>query len=306
MKIYVMYTKNSFTEEQIKSLESVGEVIFCEETFDLDKAPYLEDESEKILMVDPDWYNWNITADHLSKVKNLKGVALSTTAYDWIDLEYCKNNNIIVSNTPKYSTSSVAEYAVFLMMTLAKKFPIQIKNNYETKYNDEMLSTEIKGKTVGIIGLGTIGEKIADMCHGLGMDVIYWNRSEKHNAYKRVELEEIFTRADFIFPAFSTNEETKKIITDDLIKMMNNQSFINVVNNSKEIFNHELMLAKAKNKEISYAFEIYDDKKINDYEGNVMASAPYAFYTKEAIDRLMALWVSNTVETVSGNCVNSL
>lgn len=306
MKIYVMYTKNSFTEEQIKSLESVGEVIFCEETFDLDKAPYLDDEAEKILMVDPDWYDWNITADHLSKVSNLKGIALSTTAYDWIDLEYCKNNNIIVSNTPKYSTSSVAEYAVFLMMCLAKKFPIQIKNDYETKYNDEMLSTEIKGKVAGIIGLGTIGEKIADMCHGLGMDVIYYNRSEKHNNYKSVSLKEIFTSADFIFPAFSTNEETKKLITDDLIKMMHNQFFINVVNNSKEIFNHELMLEKAKNKEISYAFEIYDGKKIKDYAGNVMASAPYAFYTKESIDRLMALWVSNTIETVSGECTNSL
>lgn len=306
MKIYVMYTRSSFTEEEIKALENVGEVIFCEEIFKLDEAPYLNDSSDKILMVDPDWYDWKLTAEHLSKVTNLKGVALSTTAYDWIDLEYCKKNNIIVSNTPKYSTSSVAEYAVFLMMCLAKKFPIQIKNNYETNYSEEMLGSEIKGKTAGIICLGTIGGYIADMCHGLGMDVIYWNRSEKQNNYKRVELEEIFKTADFIFPAFSTNDETKKLITDDLINMMHNQAFINVVNNSKEIFNHELLLEKAKNKEISYAFEKYDDKNIDSYEGNVMVSAPYAFYTKESIERLMALWVSNTVETVKGECENSL
>ncbi len=306
MKIYVMYTKNSFTEEQIKSLENVGEVIFCEKVFPLDEAPYLKDDSEKILMVDPDWYNWHIDAEHLSKIPNLKGVSLSTTAYDWVDLDYCKKNGIIVSNTPKYSTSSVAEYALFLMMCLAKKFPIQIKNKYATNYNDEMLASEIRGKTVGFIGLGTIGEKLADMCHGLGMNVIYWNRSEKKNAYKRVEIDDIFASADFIFPTFSTNEETKKLITDDMIKRMHNQSFINIVNNSKEIFNHELMLEKAKNKEISYAFEIYDDKTLEDYEGNVMASAPYAFYTKESIERLMALWVSNTLEMVDGSCTNAL
>lgn len=306
MKIYVMYTKSSFTSEQIESLEGVGEVIFCEEIKKDLNYPYMNDDADKVLMVDPDWYDWNIDKEHLSKVANLKGVALATTAYDWIDLEYCRENDIVVTNTPKYSTSSVAEYAVFLMMALAKKFPMQIKNNYETKYNDEMLSTEIKGKTVGLVGLGTIGEKIADMCNGLGMNVIYWNRSEKKNNYKRVEIEEIFKTADFIFPAFSTNDETKKLITDDLINMMNNQSLINVVNNSKEIFNHELMLEKAKRGIVNYAFEKYDDKNISDYEGNVMVSAPYAFYTKESIERLMALWVSNTIETINGHCENSL
>lgn len=306
MKIYVMYTKSSFTSEQISSLESVGEVIFCEEVKKDRNYAYLNDDEDKVLMVDPDWYSWNIDKNHLMQIQNLKGIALATTAYDWIDLEYCKEKGIVVSNTPKYSTSSVAEYAVFLMMSLAKKFPLQIKNNYETKYDDMMLGTEIKGKTVGLVGLGTIGEKIADMCNGLGMNVIYWNRSEKKNNYKRVELEEIFSSADFIFPTFSTNDETKKLITDDLINMMNNQSLINVVNNSKEIFNHELVLEKAKEGIVSYAFEIYDGKTVNEYEGNVMASAPYAFYTKESIDRLMELWVSNTVETINGNCENSL
>lgn len=306
MKIYVMYTKSSFTNDQIESLESVGKVIFCEEVREDRNYAYLNDEDDKVLMIDPDWYDWNIDENHLSKISNLKGVALATTAYDWIDLNYCKSKGIMVTNTPKYSTSSVAEYAVFLMMSLAKKFPMQIKNNYETMYNDEMLSTEITGKTVGLVGLGTIGEKIADMCNGLGMNVIYWNRSERKNNYKRVELEELFTSADFIFPAFSTNDETKKLITDDLIEKMNNQALINVVNNSKEIFNHELMLEKAKDGSVSYAFEKYDDKNISDYDGNVMVSAPYAFYTKESIDRLMALWVSNTVKTIEGKCENSL
>lgn len=127
MKLYITYTKNSFTNEQIRNLQQVGEVIFLEKVFELDKAPYFENNDEKILVVDPDWYNWDINANHLSKVKNLRAVCLSTTAYDWIDLKYCKENNIIVCNIPKYSTDSVAEYAIFLMMCLAKKFPLQLK-----------------------------------------------------------------------------------------------------------------------------------------------------------------------------------
>ncbi len=298
MKIYITYTKDSFTEEQLKQLNEVGEVIILGELFDLDKAPYLEDDSEKILVADPDWYNWDINSEHLSKIKNLKAVCLSTTAFDWIDLDYCQENNIIVTNIPKYSTDSVAEYAIFLMMSLAKKFPLQIKTNYKTDYSLSMLTTEIRNKTVGIIGLGHIGLRIAEICSGLGMNVIYWNRKEKSVPYKYVDLDPLFSDSDFIIPTFVTNEETKKLITDDLINKMNNNALINIVNNPNEIYNHNLMLQKAEEGTISYAFEKYDDKVIDDFEGNVMVTAPYAFYTKEAIDRLIAIWCENVVSVV--------
>lgn len=305
MKLYIMYTENSFTDEQIKRLESVGEIIFVEEVFELDKAPYLEDDSEKILVADPDWYNWDISAEHMSKIKNLKAVCLSTTAYDWIDLDYCRENGIIVTNIPKYSTDSVAEYAIFLMMCLAKKFPLQIKSDYKMDYSKGMLTTEIRNKTVGIIGLGTIGSKVAKMCSSLGMNVIYWSRSPKTNEYKRVELEEIFTIADFIIPTFLTNLETKKLISDELIKKMDGNALINVINNPRELYNHDLLLERAEAGEISYAFEIYgEEKKMYEYKGNVMATAPYAFYTKEAIDRLVEIWCQNVVSVANDDAQN--
>lgn len=305
MKLYITYTKNSFTDIQLKELSNVGELIFQEEFFNLDDAPYLKDDEEKILVIDPDWYNWNVDKNHLSKIKNLKGICLSTTAYDWVDLDYCKNNNIVVCNIPKYSTDSVAEYAIFLMLSLARKYPIQAKMDYKVDYSKEMLANEIKGKTVGIIGLGTIGTKIANMCNGLGMKVIYWSRSEKDNNYQRVDLDKIFSEADFIFPAFSTNDETKKIITDELINKMNGNALINVINNSREIYNHDLVIKKAENKEISYAFELYGDmKKMYEYKGNIMAVAPYAFYTKEAMDRLIAIWCDNVISIVNNNPQN--
>lgn len=304
MKIYVMYTKDSFTKEQIDRLNQEGEVIFLEEFFELDHAPYLGDDNDKILVVDPDWYHWEITADHLSKIKNLKAVCLATTAFDWIDLEYCQKNGIVVTNIPKYSTDSVAEYAIFLMMCLAKKFPIQAKTDYQTNYSKSMLTTEIKGKTAGIIGLGTIGSKIALMCHSLGMKVIYWNRSSKETEYERVDLDLIFKEADFIFPVFSTNAETKKLITDERLRSMQGNAFINVVNNASELYNHQLLIDRAESGEISYAFEAYEDQKLYDYQGNIMVTAPYAFYTKEAIDRLLSIWCDNVVSITHGHPQN--
>lgn len=305
MKIYITYKKDRFTKKQKKDLEEIGEVIFLEEFFDLDNAPYLKEKDEKILVVDPDWYNWNINANHLSKIKNLKGVCLATTAFDWIDLEYCKENNILVTNVPKYSTDSVAEYAIFLMMALAKKFPMQLKKDYKMEYSKSMLTTEIRNKTLGILGLGTIGSKIAELGSSLGMNVIYWNRTKKDCNYKSVDLETIFTTADFIIPTFATNEETKKLISDDLINKMNNNALINVINNPTEIYNHELLIKRAEEGKVSYAFEIYDDgKKMYDYKGNIMATAPYAFYTKESIERLLDIWTKNAIAIANNSPQN--
>lgn len=151
MNIYITYESTFFTEQQIKQLSKYGKLIFLENYFDLDNAKYLQEDEEKVLMSDPEWYNWNLREQHIIKIKNLKAICINTTAFDWIDWKYCNNNEIIVTHTPKYSTDFVAEYAIFLLMCLAKKLPIQIKTNYKMEYNHEMLNTEIKNKTVGII-----------------------------------------------------------------------------------------------------------------------------------------------------------
>ena len=304
MNIYITYERSFFTEKQIENLSKYAKLIFLESYFDLDSAEYLKDDEEKILMADPEWYHWNLRKDHISKIKNLKAICINTTAFDWIDGEYCNNNGIIVTHTPKYSTDSVAEYAIFLMMCLAKKLPIQIKTNYKMEYNHEMLNTEIRDKTVGIIGLGTIGTKIAELCSNLGMKVIYWSKNKKENSYQRVEVDEIFKKADYIIPTFATNDETRKLITDERIEMMSGNNLINIIINPVEIYNHNLVLEKAGKNEIGYAFEIYDDKTLNDFKGNVMATAPYSFYTKESIDRLVELWCNNTIGILNNNLQN--
>lgn len=304
MNIYITYERSFFTEKQIENLSKYAKLIFLESYFDLDSAEYLKDDEEKILMADPEWYHWNLRKDHISKIKNLKAICINTTAFDWIDAQYCNNNGIIVTHTPKYSTDSVAEYAIFLMMCLAKKLPIQIKTNYKMEYSHEMLNTEIRGKTVGIIGLGTIGTRIAELCSNLGMKVIYWSKNKKENSYERVEVDEIFKKADYIIPTFATNDETRKLITDERIEMMNGNNLINIIINPVEIYNHNLLLKKAENNEIGYAFEIYDDKNLNDFKGNVMATAPYSFYTKESIDRLLELWCNNTIGILNNNLQN--
>lgn len=84
--------------------------------------------------------------------------------------------------------------------------------------------------------------------------------------------------------------------------MKGNQN--NVINNPNEIYNHKLIIKHAEQGKISYAFEIYNNENMYNYKGNIMATAPYLFYTKEAINRLVAIWCENTNLIINGKQKN--
>ena len=114
---------------------------------------------------------------------------------------------------------------------------------------------QVKGKKAAIIGLGSIGTRIAEILAGIGMEVIYWSRKSRNDKFEYKELREIFKTADFIFPTFSVNEETKKIITSQLINLMKStSSIVSIIGTN--IFNTDLIFDKIKNNELyGFAFE---------------------------------------------------
>ena len=136
MEIYVIGSKKDFNEQQIKRLEKLGKLLFIEEVKDKYKEEYVNSKEEKILVIDPDMIGWEFPNDLIDKIPNLKAISLMSTSYSYVDIDYCNKNGIVVTNVPKYSTDSVAEYACFLMMALARKLPIQMKNEFRLMFND--------------------------------------------------------------------------------------------------------------------------------------------------------------------------
>lgn len=114
----------------------------------------------------------------MESLPNLKGVCLSTTSFGWIDLDYCKKRHLPVSNIPGYSRESVAEHALALLLCLAKRIIVSDRRTQKGQYKMEK-GFELKGKTLGIIGLGSIGSRIAELGLAIGMRVIAYNRSPK-------------------------------------------------------------------------------------------------------------------------------
>lgn len=292
MEVYIISKKEDFSTEQIERLEKIGQVTFLDQVgADLNLAPFMNSQEDKIIAINPDYTEWKFPNEIIEKIPNLKGIVLQTTGYSYIDVDFCKEKGIIVTNIPKYSTDAVAEYAMFLMLAVARKLPLQIKNEWKESFTKNMLQKQVVGKKVGILGLGTIGTRLAELLKGIGMQVSYWSKNTRNKNFEYEELEDLFETCDFIFPTFAVNGQTKLIITDALINSMKKSaSIISIV--GTEVFNLNTLLNKVKANDIyGLAFESSNDDIAN-YEGNVMITSPYAWFTKESFKNLIEIWTT--------------
>ena len=296
MKVYVVGEEQLFSSSQKENIGKYGEIVF------LDSNNYIEniinDSSEKVVVYDPDFGGWDFPKGILEHSQNLKAIFLGTTDKSYIDLDYCNESSIEVFNIPRYAADSVAEYLVMYMFNCAKKIPLQIKNNNKQEFIPVYEQIQLKDKKVGIVGFGNIGSRIANICNGIGMNVCYWDRKEKGCNYTYISLEELFSTCDVIYLCLSINDETKNLITDELLnKLKTNCIFISCTGNS--LFNYGLIEEKIKNNELfGYALE-EPNKELSSYDGNVMVTSEYAWFTKEANEARMNLWTEIIVDNLS-------
>lgn len=257
------------------------------ETFDYNKT-----KAEKSLLIDPDFIDWNFPNRILKEIKNLKYVCLTTTTASYVDEKFLKDNKIKLLTIPKYSTNSVAEYLIFLMMCIAKKLPLQLKNDNKQDFCDKYLQIELTGKTVGVVGLGNIGNRICEITKGLGMIPTYWNRSPKKSKYTYLELEELFKNSDVIFITLANNSNTKNIVSDRLLKMMKSTAIL-ISGTGIELHNDKLVRQMLKSgKLFGFGAEL-PNKSYKDYEGNAMITSEYAWFTKEATEKRLEILTNN-------------
>lgn len=153
---------------------------------------------------------------------NLKLICISATGMNNVDLPYAAKKNIVVKNVAGYSTQSVAQFTFATLLSFIHRLPYYDQFAKSGKYTDSRLFThinhgfgEIASKTYGIIGLGNIGRKVAEVATVFGANVIYYSTSGKNttNDYKQVNLEELFIQSDYISVHCPLNEQTNNLIT---------------------------------------------------------------------------------------------
>ncbi len=162
---------------------------------------------------------------------------------------------------------------------------------------------EVTNKTMGIIGLGRIGSRIAELGKRMGMNVIYWSRKTRNNEYTYVELEDLFKTADFIFTTTVLNDETRKLVSPKLIGIMKPTSSI-IATINEGVVDMDYLLQRVKEKKIYGCALSSGDKTINDYEGNVFPLYINNWYTKETVDQKMKIWVDSIISVIKGFPIN--
>jgi len=305
MKIYILTpNKNTlFTPELIDKLNQAGEVVFQEKVIAYEEVEGLfSGDEERVLAIDPDFCNWEIPNEVIEKIPNLKAICLQTTSFSWIDLEFCRSKNIYVTNLRGFSTEAVAEWAITMALNLARKVPVIIRDGWKADYLKHQ-GIELRGKRAGVIGLGSIGTRIAELCRGLGMEVVYWSKSSRDKRFEFVELGEVMKSCDVVFPAVAQNKETNALITDEmLLSMKDSAIFVSIIHN---VYNHDLVV-KMMNENRLYGYGFEEDREVvfNSYSGNIWAGPALGWCSGESLRKNGEMWVESIIDATNGKFIN--
>lgn len=212
------------------SLKELGEV----EEYGLLKY---EEVAEKISDADVVVCNKTLLDPHtLHLAENLKYIGLFATGYNNIDIDYCTKHNITVCNAGSYSTNAVAQHTFALILEHFNNITGYNKFVHDGKWKRSKTFSpfvyplnEIAGKTLGIVGLGNIGQAVAKIANAFNMNVIACNRSEKNiENVTTVSFEKLLEQSDIVSVHCPLNDDSKDMFDKNAFaKMKKGALFVN-------------------------------------------------------------------------------
>ncbi len=198
-----------------------------------------------------------MTENVMKELKNLKLICITATGYNNIDIKAAEKLGIAVTNVAGYSTESVAQHTFSMLLYILQH--MRYYDNYVKGKNwsqspvfthIERSWYEISGKRWAILGLGTIGKRVAKIAQSFGAEIVYYSTSGKNDdsEYQRLELDEILRTSDIISIHAPLNERTENLLTFKELSLMKKESII--VNAGRGGIINEKDLARALNEEI--------------------------------------------------------
>ncbi len=245
----------------------------------------------------------------------LKIIANYAVGFDNIDLVAAKERKLMVSNTPEALTDTVAEHTFGLMLSIAHRISEADRFSRAGKYHawgpNMLLGTDLTGKTLGIIGLGRIGSKVAyQAARGFDMKVLYNDLKpnpefEKQFAAQFVEkLDEMLPLCDFVSIHLPLSDSTKHLINEARLRIMKRSAYL--VNTSRGPIVDEKALAMALSKGVikgaaldvfEFEPEIVPELKLLD---NVIITPHIASATEETRNKMAEIAAQNIIEALEG------
>lgn len=159
--------------------------------------------------------NMPLTGEVISACPKLKYIDVAFTGVDHVDLEAAKARGVKVSNAAGYSTEAVAELSLCMMLSLLRNVPQVGVRCRAGQTKDGLVGMELQGKTVGIVGVGTIGRRTAALCHAFGCKVLGYQRHVKGDEpsyIQFVSLDELLEQSDIVSLHCPLNDDSRGLI----------------------------------------------------------------------------------------------
>ena len=217
-----------------------------------------------------------LTSDILENCSNLKVIGRAGVGVDNVDLDVATKNKILVMNTPLGNLEATAELTVGLMFSLFRHIHLANSSTHQGKWEkSKFMGTELKGKTLGIVGFGNIGQRVAEICHVIGMQILTNSKSAsddvlKSLSAKKVSTEELLSSSDVLSLHTKLNEQTSNMLNKETIATMKKSSVI--INCARGGLINESDLKEALNNDViaGAAIDVYETEPATE---NVMFGA---------------------------------
>jgi D-lactate dehydrogenase len=262
-----------------------------------------------------------LNAATLAQLPKLKLVTTRSTGTDHIDLDYCTAHNITVKNVPAYGEHTVAEHVFALLLALSRNIP---KATQRTRQGDFSFSGlcgfDLFGKTLGVIGTGAIGTHVARIAQGFGMQVLGYDMNPKDNAYlQQVSFDALLKQADVISLHVPGGLKNKHLLGQKEFELMKDGVVLINTARGAAVDVKALFMALESGKVAAAGLDVLPEENVMHRKQdilkdtfankhnletllldhallnhkNVIVTPHSAFFTREAVDKIIAVTVDN-------------
>lgn len=246
----------------------------------------------------------NFHSDIIKKLQKLKGLSVYSTGNEWIDMQSIKDNNIRFRFLPDYSQQTVAEHAIAMLLNMSRRMHLSDRiARDDLNHSVSIRGWELSQKKLGIIGLGRIGSRIAELAKAFGMKVSYYDlKIESSTSIDSSSFDDLIKNSDIIMLASSVDRSKPQLINAEVIHRM--KSGVYIINPSRqELVDNNAIITAIKSKKIAgYAVDdyVFSSSELQELEhGRVLQTGHSGWYSNEAMEKGTEMWISNLIELVS-------
>ncbi len=256
----------------------------------------------------------------LNTLDRLRMIAIYATGYDSVDMQTAERKNIIVSNVPHYASASTAELAFGLILSVSRKiFEAQRIVKSGKWHRPQEMGVTLHGKTLGIIGMGGIGQALAHIGNGFGMNVIAATKHPSKERANRLDVQffpmyDILEQSDIVILSLPLDRSTRHLIGEDEFHNMQSHALLVNVSRGELVDEHALLKAVETGRIQGGCLDVVSNEckpeifqKMN-LHPNIFITPHIGYYTLEAAELCANITLRNIemfVKGTPGNVVNN-